>query len=461
MSEPRWDVPSSWAWSSAGGIARIIGGGTPSSKNEDNFAPHGIPWITPADLTGYEDAYISRGRRDLSDTGYRTSGAQLLPAGTVLYSSRAPIGYCAIAQNEISTNQGFKSLVLEGGILPEFIRYYLIASKAYAESLATGTTFLELSGARVSELSIPVAPLPEQRRIVGKLDALLAGVARARKELDRVPILIAHHKQALLAAAFSGELTRKWREERGCSLDSWSTTTLGELVDDGPSNGWSPPSSGSSKGALSLKLTATTSGKLRLDENAVKRIDETPLPDSKFWLKPGDVLIQRANSLEHVGACAIFDGPENTYIYPDLMMRVRLRDPVKRRYVWRVLNSEKARAYFRANATGSAGNMPKINGGTVRALQIPLPPPDELTAIVTALDSAFEWLEGSADEHARAARLLPKLEQAILAKAFRGELVPQDPADEPAAVLLERIKSQRAVNMQVHRQIVRRRAGGA
>jgi type I restriction enzyme S subunit len=105
--------------------------------------------------------------------------------------------------------------------------------------------------------------------------------------------------------------------------------------------------------------------------------------------------------------------------------------------------------------------MPKINGGTVRALQIPLPPPDELTAIVTALDSAFEWLEGSADEHARAARLLPKLEQAILAKAFRGELVPQDPADEPAAVLLERIKSQRAVNMQVHRQIVRRRAGGA
>lgn len=351
------------------------------------------------------------------------------------------------------TSTGIAVLRAAPEIDPRYM-FHWVCSDEFVNAMSLkqdGSLYPAVTDDNVSGGRIPLAPADEQRRIVAKLDALLAGVARARKELDRVPILIAQHKQALLAAAFSGELTREWREERGASVEAWSTTTLGEFVDEGPSNGWSPPSSGSSTGALSLKLTATTSGSLRLDENAVKRIDETPPRDSKFWLRSGDVLIQRANSLEHVGACAIFDGPESTYIYPDLMMRVRVYDPMQRRYLWRLLNSEKARAYFRANATGSAGNMPKINGATVRALQIPLPPPDELEAIVTALDNAFQRLEGSADQHVRAARLLPKLEQAILTKAFRGELVPQDPADEPASVLLQRIRAEREACIKVRR----------
>ena len=123
-----------------------------------NFEDEGTPWITPADLTGYEGVYIARGKRSLSKKGLASCGARPLPAGTVLYSSRAPIGYCAIASNPLATNQGFKSLVLAEGLLPEFIRYYLLASKEYAESLASGTTFKELSGSRIAEMLIPVAP---------------------------------------------------------------------------------------------------------------------------------------------------------------------------------------------------------------------------------------------------------------------------------------------------------------
>lgn len=110
MSEERWTVPASWRWATAGDIAKIVGGGTPSSKVDGNFAENGISWITPADLTGYRESHISRGRRDLSEQGFAGSGAQLIPAGSVLFSSRAPIGYCVIASNEVSTNQGFKSL---------------------------------------------------------------------------------------------------------------------------------------------------------------------------------------------------------------------------------------------------------------------------------------------------------------------------------------------------------------
>jgi type I restriction enzyme, S subunit len=117
MSEERWTIPNNWLWAQISEIAKIVSGGTPPSHDSTNFQENGIPWLTPADLTGYEDNYISRGRRDLSQKGLDSSGAKKLPEGSVLFSSRAPIGYCVIAKNEISTNQGFKSLVLSQGLI--------------------------------------------------------------------------------------------------------------------------------------------------------------------------------------------------------------------------------------------------------------------------------------------------------------------------------------------------------
>jgi type I restriction enzyme S subunit len=189
----RWEIPHSWTWASAGEIAEVVGGGTPSTRDPTNFSKNGIPWITPADLTASKEAYISRGARDLSPKGYQASGAQIMPAGAVLFSSRAPIGYCVIAANEVSTNQGFKSLVLRDRISPEYVRHYLRASKDYAESLASGTTFKELSGSRMAELAVPIAPLAEQRRIAAKVGLLTGRTARARAELDRIPALIARY----------------------------------------------------------------------------------------------------------------------------------------------------------------------------------------------------------------------------------------------------------------------------
>jgi type I restriction enzyme S subunit len=119
MTEERWPLPSGWKWVPAQDVGNIVGGGTPTASDPTNFAEDdGVPWITPADLTEYEGTYISRGRRNLSKKGLASCGATLMPAGTVLYSSRAPIGYCAIATSPISTNQGFKSLVLREGVIP-------------------------------------------------------------------------------------------------------------------------------------------------------------------------------------------------------------------------------------------------------------------------------------------------------------------------------------------------------
>ncbi|MEO0684644.1 MAG: restriction endonuclease subunit S, partial [Cyanobacteria bacterium J06649_11] len=172
LSKGRWIIPDNWNWVYAEEISDIISGGTPSTREIDNFTKNGIPWLTPADLSNYQFTYIERGARDISEKGLRNSSARIIPKGAVLFTSRAPIGYCVVASNEISTNQGFKSFVPYGNILPEFIRFYLLISKSYAESLASGSTFKELSAKKVATLEIPLPPLNEQKRIVGKIEAL-------------------------------------------------------------------------------------------------------------------------------------------------------------------------------------------------------------------------------------------------------------------------------------------------
>jgi hypothetical protein len=168
-----WPIPSSWKWTVTGEIADVVGGGTPSSADPANFAESGVAWLTPADLSGYREKRVLRGRRDLSPKGLSESSARLVPVGTVLPSSRAPIGYVAIAANELATNQGFKSFILHDGLVPDYVYYYLLRAKDLAVALASGTTFLELSGARAAQVPLPVAPANEQPRVVEAIESLL------------------------------------------------------------------------------------------------------------------------------------------------------------------------------------------------------------------------------------------------------------------------------------------------
>src|SRR5438105_9759043 len=127
-----------------GEVSTVVGGGTPDTRRPEYFGGD-IAWLTPADLSNYTAKHISHGARNLTRAGINNSGAQLMPAGSVLFSSRAPIGYVAIAANEICTNQGFKSFVLENGLNTDFVYYYLRHAKPLATKLASGTTFLEIS----------------------------------------------------------------------------------------------------------------------------------------------------------------------------------------------------------------------------------------------------------------------------------------------------------------------------
>lgn len=187
-----FSVPDTWKWIRLDEVGAIVGGGTPSASDLDNFAEpgQGIPWLTPADLGGFKDLYISTGSRDLSEKGARSSSATVMPQGTVLFTSRAPIGYVAITKNPLATNQGFKSVV---PYVEECSRFIALVLKTFAPEIdakAPGTTFKEVSGKIVASISFPLAPLAEQHRIVAKVDELMAlcdqlEAARAQREATR------------------------------------------------------------------------------------------------------------------------------------------------------------------------------------------------------------------------------------------------------------------------------------
>ena len=172
-------LPEGWEWKKLGEIGEICSGGTPSTRDETNFDGN-IPWITPADLSNFEGIYIEKGKRNISEKGLSSSSAKLLPKNSVIFSSRAPIGYVAIASNPLTTNQGFKNIILNKEILPEYVYYYLKKSKRLVESYASGTTFLEVDFSQYycninishcfSQIPIIIPPLETQQKIVAILE---------------------------------------------------------------------------------------------------------------------------------------------------------------------------------------------------------------------------------------------------------------------------------------------------
>ena len=170
-----YDLPEGWVWCRLGEIGAIIGGATPDSSNPDYYTlpSQGIAWITPADMKYAQDDYISHGRKDITQAGFISCSTMLLPAGSVIFSSRAPIGHIAFAKNAMCTNQGFKSIVPYYFRSASWIFLALKSKIADINSRASGTTFKEVSGSFMEKELIPLPPFVEQQRIVAKVNELM------------------------------------------------------------------------------------------------------------------------------------------------------------------------------------------------------------------------------------------------------------------------------------------------
>lgn len=201
-------IPEGWTIRKISEIAEVIGGGTPKTDHEEYWGGD-IPWITPKDLAMDHPRFVRRGERNITRKGLENSSARLLPPNAVLLTTRAPVGYVALAGKALATNQGLRNLVLRDGYNPQFIYYLLCQNTEYVRQHVSGSTFQEISGSTLKTLAFPIPPLSEQCHIadiLGSLDDKIELNRRTNRGNDRESRDIAELRDTLLPKLISGEL---------------------------------------------------------------------------------------------------------------------------------------------------------------------------------------------------------------------------------------------------------------
>lgn len=486
-----WQIPGSWEWTKLGDVTRVVGGGTPRS-NEPDYWNGDIPWLTPADLSGYRAKTISHGDRSISATGLDRSAARLLPAGTVLFSSRAPIGYVAIAANPIATNQGFKSFVPPAEVCSSFLYYYLRSAKALAIQSASGTTFKELSKRRAAALPFPLPPLPEQHRIVARIESLFASLDDGIAALRRAEANLERYRASVLKAAVEGRLTEQWRTENPAGETAeellgrvlaerrkrWEDDQLAKFAAKGqrPTRNWKEKYKEPTKpdlgrlprlpggwcwstvdqlasaiqyghtasadpsrqdGPRFLRITDIQQGRVRWQ--TVPGCAVTEAEAEKYRLNRGDIVFARTGAT--TGKSYLIKDPPEA-IFASYLIRVELSDLVSSRYVSVFFQSG---PYWEQIERGKRGiGQPNVNARVLAHVALPMPPVGEQAEIAGRFLSVEDALQQGSDRSLESCfSAASALRQSILKRAFEGRLVPQDPDDEPASILLERIRAER------------------
>ncbi|MFQ3382610.1 restriction endonuclease subunit S [Escherichia coli] len=315
--EKPFELPEGWEWVTLATVGEIVGGGTPKSDNPQFWAKNGIKWITPADLYGLKGKCITSGARDISPAGLSNSSARLMPKGSVLFSSRAPIGYVAIADAELSTNQGFKSCVPYIKESAEYIYYFLLASAKKIDAEASGTTFKEVSGAIVSKILLPLPPLSEQLKIVSRANELMSLCDQLEQQsltsLDAHQQLVETLLGTLTDSQNAEELAENWTRisehfdtlfTTEASVDALKQTILqlavmGKLVPQDPND---EPASELLKRIAQEKAQLVKEGKIKKQKSLPPISDEEKpfeLPEGWEWSYLSDIGILARGRSKH------------------------------------------------------------------------------------------------------------------------------------------------------------------
>jgi type I restriction enzyme S subunit len=307
----------------------------------------------------------------------------------------------------------------------------------------TGSTMIHVTKGDMEARPISIPPIREQQRIAAKIDNLTGMSKRARGHLDHLPRLVEKYKQAVLAAAFRGDLSpdEAFDSDRQMQLENAIDTTF-----------YGPRIAKTEYVKIGIPTVRTTDmtswGELNLQDPPQVRV--SPTDQQKWELRDGDLIITRTGT---IGKCAVYTARIGPALPSAYLIRVRLRlNLVEPRFVLLFMLSPSGQRQLLDGRTAVA--QPNINASAITSLRLPIPSLDIQRAIVQRIDIYFAWIDRLASNAISARRLVDHLDQATLAKAFRGELVLRDPADEPASVLVERIRAERATSG-------RARGGGA
>ncbi len=458
-------LPIGWVWTRVGeACIELVGGGTPSRNNAEYFRGN-IIWLTPTEIPKEKIIIINDSKEKITERGLRNSSARIIPKNSVLLTSRASIGYVAIAGCDLTTNQGFASFVCSSAIHNFYLAYWLWSNKDMLQANATGTTFKEIAKSKLREFFIPLPPLPEQHRIVAKIEELFTELDAGVEALKKVRAQLKRYRQAVLKYAFEGKSTEEWRKSSLLSLrgsktteaisrdgiatpsarndnlpelpEGWVWTSVGELAEK-IHYGYTASSTIEPTGPKMLRITDIQDNTVNWNTVPYCKIESED--KQKYLLRDGDLVFARTGAT--VGKSYLIRGKIPDAVFASYLIRIIISKQIKKEYVYNFFQSNE---YWRQIHKGKLGiGQPNVNAQTLSQIILPLPPLPEQHKIVEEIERRFSGADEVERVVEQSLKQAGRLRQSILKRAFEGKLVPQDPNDEPAEKLLELIKSEKA-----------------
>ena len=395
----------SWPVATVGEICEVVSGATPSTGKPE-FWGGNVPWVTPKDLSDLRQKHLYDTPRKITKAGLASCSARMLPAQSVLFSSRAPIGLVAINTLPVCTNQGFKSLVPRVDLLsPDFLFWWLKVHEKHIQAKGRGATFKELSKKIVEGLQIPLPPLTEQKRIAGILDAADALRAKRREALAQLDTLL----QSTFLDMFGDPVTNPM---------GWEIRPLSKLLSEKATNGaYYPRTAYSSVGTRMVHMANAFYGVVT--PNEVKRVD-APLADiEKYDLLPTDILVSR-RSLNYEGSAkpCLIPKTDEPLIFESSLIRVRPdREKVATIYLFYYLSNERARAKY-VFPLVTRSTISGISQSNLMKVKVVLPPLARQFRFAAVVESVEQQ---KANQRAHLAEL-DNLFASLQSRAFRGDI---------------------------------------
>lgn len=440
------NLPTSWAICNLGDVIEMRTGPFGSALHKHDYVSNGIPVINPTHIKNacIEPDYSVSISEDKASA---LSEYKLYP-NDVIMGRRGEMGRCAVVPDYANgwvCGTGSVILKTSAALDANYLQRYLSSPNTVRslEGESVGSTMVNLNQKILLGLSIGIPPLQEQRRIADKLDTTLARVDALNDRLARITPLLKRFRQSVLAAATSGKLTEDWRKSNNMPF-AWAEVTLGEIADvQGGVTKDSKKQSNSDEELPYLRVANVQRGYLDLEE--IKRIRVPAHKIDSLLLKEGDILFNEGGDLDKLGRGWIWEGQINRCTYQNHVFRARLHDLRNQpKYVswW---GNYRGLHYFIQSGKQTT-NLASINKTMLSALPISLPSQEEQTEIVRRVETLFAFADRLEARLQSAQTAAERLTPALLAKAFRGELVPQDPNDEPATELLRRLCEARAAD---------------
>lgn len=408
-----------------GEIGKIVGGGTPKTKEESYYGGK-IAWITPKDLSLNKSKYIFYGERNITEEGLKNSSAKLLPKGTVLFSSRAPIGYVAIAGNDLATNQGFKSVIPAENVDSEFIYYLLINNVENIKNFGVGSTFREVSGSVMKNIEVMIPDFSIQRKIAKILNTLDSKIEINNKIISNLE----SQAQAIFKSWFvdfepfqDGEFVES---ELGMIPEGWEVKELGEVADF--SNGYSFKSKDlleekKSKNDYKVFKQADIKVGGGINPNNTKSwIDSEFIRKNKlsrFIIQSGDLMMcmtDMKNNVRLLGNTALVYQPDE-YILNQRVGRLRSKQKeIKPSFLYYLTNN----SVFLNDLRGRANTGVQVNLSTseIKRSKVILPTCDIIKRFCDYSESITKSINSLNNQNTK----LAELRDALLPKLMAGEI---------------------------------------